>query len=214
MFYDNLCRIFDFVKANKKYAASEKTAQGKLLMEIIDNDIDYRKDQKQTGILALAERYRKARELPKLKPTQTVPDPAVSELMKALFGHGDEKYMDIHREAMAAENVVGKLLEFYIAEKLEPLGWIWCAGELIQAVDFIKRTGDSWEMLQVKNRSNSENSSSKAIRKGTNIKHWYRTNAVNGMTRWEHFPDSEAGLLLSEADFHEYIKKISAELRS
>lgn len=73
---------------------------------------------------------------------------------------------------MASENIVGDLLERYLAEKLEPCGWIWCSGTSVKAVDFIHYDNekDEWGLLQVKNRDNTENSSSSKIRDNTPIK--------------------------------------------
>ena len=91
---------------------------------------------------------------------------------------------------MAAENIVGDLLERYLAKILEPKGWVWCAGSIVIAVDFIMR-GDAtkWNLLQIKNRDNSENSSSKKVRDGTEIQHWFRTFAKTGETNWSHLDD-------------------------
>ena len=51
---------------------------------------------------------------------------------------------------MAAENNIGLLLERFIASVLEPIGWIWCSGSAVRAVDFIEpNTGI---LLQIKNR--------------------------------------------------------------
>jgi SinI restriction endonuclease len=42
-----------------------------------------------------------------------------------------------HALSMGAENIVGDLLERYLASVLEPQGWIWCSGSLVKAVDFV-----------------------------------------------------------------------------
>ena len=111
---------------------------------------------------------------------------------------------------MASENIVGDILERYIASIIEPKGWIWCAGSIIKSVDFIRKNNDKWELLQIKNRDNSENSSSKAIRDGTSIKHWFRTFSRKKQTNWENFPDPT--VTLSEAGFRrfliDYIEKL------
>jgi hypothetical protein len=115
---------------------------------------------------------------------------------------------------MAAENVTGSLLEEYIASVMEPLGWVWCSGKMVKASDFIKfpsvQTGKP-HLLQVKNRSNSENSSSSAIRKGTTIDKWHRLEAETGVTRWDKFPDPQGKKSLSEAKFQEFVKDRIAE---
>ncbi|MGA9379990.1 MAG: SinI family restriction endonuclease, partial [Phormidium sp.] len=95
-----------------------------------------------------------------------------------------DKYIYGHRIAMSAENLLGRLLEAYIADKIEPYGWIWCSGEIVFATDFIKCSGEGkWICLQVKNADNSENSSSSQIRKefkrrgyqDVTIEAWFRS---------------------------------------
>ena len=77
-----------------------------------------------------------------------------------------------HNLFMAAENIQGGLLEEYIAQKITPYGFIWCLGNVLHAVDFCNREGTF--LLQVKNKYNTENSSSSNIREGTPIKKWHR----------------------------------------
>jgi hypothetical protein len=72
----------------------------------------------------------------------------------------------------------------------------------VKSVDFIRppsKAREPWCALQVKNRDNSENSSSAAIRQGTIITKWYRTKSRTGETMWANFPDSIAVNHLSEA---------------
>lgn len=112
----------------------------------------------------------------KAKPKTSCSDPIVKEMVKRVKNIHDEGDLDSkeknHILFMSAENVLGNLLEEYIAQNITPYGWIWCAGETLRAIDFCNTEGT--ELLQVKNKSNSENSSSKNIRKGTTIKYWYR----------------------------------------
>lgn len=105
--------------------------------------------------------------------------------------------LDVHDLFMFAENNIGNLLEEYIDSKINGSGWIWCKGNTIHAVDFCYfKEGENGNknvitLLQVKNKNNTENSSSSKIRaemkklentlKDTNdtsldfsIKHWYR----------------------------------------
>lgn len=112
-----------------------------------------------------------------------------------------------HRLSMSAENVIGSLLEAYLASVLEPAGWVWCSGSFVKAVDFIKPDAGmtQWSLLQVKNRDNSENSSSSAIRNGTQIKKWFRTFSRNGATNWENFPDEQLRSKMSEEKFKDFI---------
>lgn len=141
---------------------------------------------------------------------KTLPDEVVSLVMKEYYGKTEEENKRIkieHQESMSAENIVGELLEKYLASVLEPLGWIWCSGDFVKAVDFIKKEATEWKLLQVKNRSNTENSSSNKIRKGTDIKKWFRINAYNGKTFWEDFPEEKAKKLLSEENFKKFVKE-------
>ena len=73
---------------------------------------------------------------------------------------------------MSAENIQGNLLEEYIAQKVRPYGFIWCEGNVLRAIDFCNTDGSLF--LQIKNKSNTENSSSSNIREGTSIEKWYR----------------------------------------
>ncbi len=103
-----------------------------------------------------------------LKTVSTTPDPAIDVILKAFAGIDDTATVSTqHRQAMAAENLLGSLLERYLASILEPHGWVWCAGNTVRSVDFL--SPDLGVALQVKNRDNSENSSSSAIRRGTTI---------------------------------------------
>lgn len=126
-----------------------------------------------------------------------------------LHGCSLEKALLGHECAMAAENIVGSILEAYIDSQVKER-WIWCSGNIVKAVDFIKRHPDNmneWPMLQIKNRSNSENSSSSAIREGTQIRKWYRSNASTGGTMWNDFPDEEIRTKLSEDGFKNFVKR-------
>lgn len=152
-------------------------------------------------------------------PPKTVPDPLVSEVLNIVFGYSGEECERIkvtHQHSMAAENCVGALLERYLDSVLSKHGWVYCAGDFVKAIDFIlhdEQVG-TWRALQIKNRNNSENSSSKAIRKGTNIEHWYRTIAQSGKTRWDRLPESMQRLGLSEVGFIEFAKSYLAEQTS
>ena len=108
---------------------------------------------------------------------------------------------------MQAENIVGKLLERYVAPLLESKGWVWCAGETLRSVDFMKdeNTNDV-KLLQIKNRSNSENSSSSAIREGTKIKKWYRISSASGKTRWDRLPENADGIC-NEEGFYQFVHR-------
>lgn len=116
-------------------------------------------------------------------PKNSCSDPALKLIVQAATGISDEeaKIAERHHNLfMSAENIQGNLLEQYIAKKVHPYGFIWCNGNTIRAVDFINDDGSV--LLQIKNKSNSENSSSSNIRKDTNIIKWYRlsTRKQNG----------------------------------
>jgi len=89
-----------------------------------------------------------------------------------------EDYFTGHALYMSAENKNGLILEEYLATVLEPLGWIWCAGSVYRAIDFCyidtDSEGDNSILLQIKNKYNTENSSSSYIRNDTTIKKWNR----------------------------------------
>ena len=65
--------------------------------------------------------------------------------------------------------------------------------------------------MQVKNRDNTENSSSSAIRNGTEIQKWFRTFSKpsrnrSSNTNWENFPEAEFRDQLSEEGFLQFIR--------
>lgn len=139
------------------------------------------------------------------------------------------KSATLHKIFMGVENKFGEILEEYIASKLKDEGWIWCAGSIVKGIDLIKKDGNSWKLLQIKSRSNTENSSSKNIRKyikdntGADITSWYRLN-VNPKTddnpiKWNVLEDLVNFQGFSEEDFvlffeakHSKSKKIYCEI--
>lgn len=153
----------------------------------------------------------------------TVPDEMVSVIMEAAYGYSADKCKEIqreHQDSMCAENCVGNLLERYLDSKLRAASpWSWCCGEFVKAVDFIGKTDEGgWIVLQIKNRDNSENSSSSAIRVGTQIEKWYRSFSKDtkkgrpSFTRWQNLPGLMQGYGLSEEGFKEFVTAyISAE---
>lgn len=162
-------------------------------------------------IRLVAEKYfSKKYSIPQLSTPTTIPDPIVSFILNIRFNYtytDTERIKVEHQQSMAAENIVGDLLERYIAQNIEPLGWIWCPSSLVKHTDFIKKNHNTWVLLQIKNRDNSENSSSSAIRDGTEIIKWFRTYSLSGRTNWENFPDPIAKKLLNESKFKEFVKK-------
>lgn len=152
------------------------------------------------------------------KEPATVPDEVVSIVMNVVYGYplGDlERIKTEHKHSMSAENIVGVLLERYIASVIEGDGWVWCAGDFVKAIDFLfyDEKTKVWHALQVKNRDNTENSSSAAIRSGRSldIKKWFRTFAKTGKDNWTAFPIQQDALgSLSEDDFRAFVSQYLA----
>ena len=150
----------------------------------------------------------------------TVPDEMVSVILHEYFEidtNDLERAKREHLLSMGAENLVGDLLERYLSTILEPRGWIWCSGAMVRAVDFVKpptQVNGHWRMLQVKNRDNSENSSSSAIRNGTAIEKWHRTFSKKVGSNWSEFPDVALRAHLSEAAFKSYVRNYLRALRA
>jgi hypothetical protein len=140
------------------------------------------------------------------KPSPIVPDNILEVIIGAKYTRLPKaeigKVVAFHRIAMTAENILGSLLEEYIADRL-PEGWYSCWGECIKSVDIVSNQG---VMIQIKNRSNSENSSSSKIRAGTEIKKWHRIDANTGRTQWEKLGMIIPGIRVSEPQFHEFVK--------
>jgi hypothetical protein len=60
------------------------------------------------------------------------------------------------------------------------------------------------KLLQIKNRSNSENSASASVRAGTIIEKWFRINSMTGQTYWGSLPENQDGKC-SEEGFYEFV---------
>ncbi|MDR3318095.1 MAG: SinI family restriction endonuclease [Clostridiales bacterium] len=108
-------------------------------------------------------------------PKGSVSDPSVIRIVKTakkLMDTEVAKLLVAHNLFMSAENAQGYLLEEYIASAIAAHGFLYCSGNLLRAVDFASRDGSL--LLQIKNKSNTENSSSSYIRKNTDIRKWYR----------------------------------------
>lgn len=141
------------------------------------------------------------------KRTTTVADPLIDVLLSSRvpsFTNYDINLIRFgHRLSMGSENIIGLLLEEYIHQNIIELGWSCCWGNSISSVDFCSSTG---LLIQVKNKSNTENSSSNKIRMGTDIKKWYRMKASTGETCWDELNHTiGAKELLSEQKFREFV---------
>ena len=150
------------------------------------------------------------------KPPATIPDEMVGFIINRYFDVPEEELdraTELHSLSMGAENLIGDMLERYIASVVENYGWVWCAGSVVQAVDFIYRKEDGWAALQIKNRDNTENSSSSKIRKGTDIKKWFRTFSKKAGDNWAKFPNI-VDVTLSEANFRNYVAEYLTNLKT
>ena len=114
-----------------------------------------------------------------------------------------------HRQAMSAENIIGSLLEEYIDEILSGTSWVCCYGSVLRSVDFCHPFGG---LVQIKNRSNTENSSSRIIREGKNIRKWHRVEAYSKKENWEElcgvFKIRKSGIQFGERGFREFVTKV------
>ncbi|BFM39705.1 SinI family restriction endonuclease [Synechocystis sp. LKSZ1] len=139
----------------------------------------------------------------------TVADPIVNIIINArLTGLTTEHLEQIkyaHRLSMSAENIQGLLLEDFLAEQLADYGWYCCWGESVRHVDFCNVDGS---LLQVKNRSNSENSSSSRVRINQPIEKWYRVDARTGSYRWSYFNDKYNTDRFSEENFVAFVQQV------
>ena len=193
---------------------SWRTSKENLVKPSVDNE---------DGVRILASRYfdsYRRSDFP-VEPS-TIPDEMVSVIMENAYGYSKEECQRIkleHQHAMCAENCVGNLLERYLDSKLRDSHWSWCCGEFVKAVDFIGRNEKSeWIALQIKNRDNSENSSSSAIRDGTRIQKWFRSFSKDtkkgrpSFTNWDNLPSLMQGYDLNEEGFKSFVASyISSE---
>lgn len=135
-------------------------------------------------------------------PPGTVADPIIEKIIGAKLDHlSDEDLVKItyaHRLGMSAENILGLLLEEYLATRLREYGWHCAWGETVKSVDFVDALGN---LLQIKNRSNSENSSSSTVRSGSKINKWYRIKADRVEYMWAELNRICNTQHLSENDF-------------
>ncbi|WP_340154104.1 SinI family restriction endonuclease [uncultured Marivirga sp.] len=144
-------------------------------------------------------------------PIGTQHDPILDEIISARTPISTEDLESIkygHRLSMSAENIAGSLLEEYVASKLLKYKWHCCWGETMKSIDFCHEDG---QLLQIKNSDNSENSSSKTVRDGTKIKHWFRRFSKTGKTNWESLNTlvniQDENDLLTEESYREFVRK-------
>lgn len=118
----------------------------------------------------------------------------------------------IHNIFMSAENIHGNLLEEFIFRRTREMGWLWCIGNVLWSTDFCNSDGSF--LLQIKNKHNSENSSSNKVRNGKKIEKWYRLKTLtkNGEIipeyKWEELNEiinkNSHSSALKNCDMNEY----------
>lgn len=145
----------------------------------------------------------------KSKLPGTLSDPLVNKIINKKLPKLKSKQLlqiqDAHRLSMSAENILGHLLEEYLALKLRPHGWYCAWGATVSNVDFCNKKGI---LLQVKNRSNSENAPSSSVRKGTAIKKWHRINAQTCEEYWGQLTIMlNIKCKLTQGDFERFVLK-------
>ena len=139
------------------------------------------------------------------KSMGTKADPIINRLLETALGKSPaevDAIIEYHRYGMAAENILGLLLEEYVADGTKEKGWYCAWGSTLLDVDFCSKVGD---LLQVKNRSNSENNASKRVREGTEIKKWHRIGANNGKMKWDELQTITGAKDLTESGFQKFV---------
>ena len=200
---------FEIIKEFAKENASMFPDGGKVL-SYRSKKIDYFSDE---HLEQIKESFIKARTFEN-KEVSTVPDDAVYTYIKKKFNKTDEEIKLIkesHNIGMSVEDLIGHTLEEYIYSETSSDKWIWCSGNILRSIDFIKKEEIedkiNWKMLQIKNSDNSENSSSKKVRQGTPIKHWFRRFSKRKAYNWKELNELMDVKNLSEKSFIKYLKK-------
>ena len=144
------------------------------------------------------------------KPSKVKPDRIIDIIIHSRLPDLTKDEIDLiaegHRVAMTAENILGYMLEEYIHENVLQFGWTCCWGSVLRSIDFVSKKG---ELLQVKNRSNSENSSSSRVRLGTEIQKWHRIDANSGITYWDKLNEIIGkGSSMSEEKFSDFVRAL------
>ncbi len=140
-------------------------------------------------------------------PPGTVADPIIEKIIGTrlpdLTDADLNKITHAHRLGMSAENILGLILEEYLSDNLKNYGWHCAWGETVKSVDFVNEDG---RLLQIKNRSNSENSSSSSVRDGTEIEKWYRIKADRVEYMWSVLNNLCGTTHLSEEGFVQFVR--------
>ena len=137
----------------------------------------------------------------------TVADPIIEKIIGARIAALTSQELNqityAHRLSMSAENILGLILEEYLAVNLDEHGWYCAWGGTVKHVDFVHEGG---RLLQIKNRSNSENSASAGARDGTEIIKWFRIKAARIEYMWAALNEICGTNCLSEEDFVDFVQ--------
>ena len=119
-------------------------------------------------------------------PTKTVPDYSTDSILKAIVPSLDDDMLSLirvgHKISMAADSIIGTMLDEYVHVNLRPYGWTCCWGNSFQGIDFCSLSGD---LLHIRNKSNTEVSGNDRNRIKNKVKKWFRMNAYTGKTKWD-----------------------------
>jgi hypothetical protein len=142
----------------------------------------------------------------------TKPDKLINTVINTRFNQlKNEEITNImytHRLSMTIENILGDILEEYLSIRLKEYKWYKAWGDTLNKIDFICQDGSE---LQVKNKSNTENSSSLTVRYGTRILKWARMNANKGTFFWDDLKElcnASNAKNISEKNYTKFVIKL------
>lgn len=162
-----------------------------------------------------AEKFVNGRKIPALNWSTKLTDPLLPLALNIFLGLTPAeivKSIEIHKKLMLIENKVGEILESYISEKYSSKGWVWCSGSTVKTIDFIRKNEDgTFEILQIKNKDVSENSTSTLGRGGIPV--WQRLKGKRATSNWDNFPENSAEKIMSEKEFIEYAEMKFIEIK-
>lgn len=179
-------------------------------LERVPGNIGAKNDNEEAVIRKWILKYEKGKNgrasIRESNPPGTVADPIIEKIigtrLTSLSGEELKQITYAHRLGMSAENILGLILEEYLAVNLLQYGWHCAWGETVKAVDFVHEDG---RLLQIKNRDNSENSGGKVVRVGTRIVIWFRIKSTRIEYMWASLNDICGTTHLSEDAFVAFV---------
>ena len=166
---EDLDVLFNAIMQDKKNYFPNQQKEGEL--ECLKSWIKkYIKKQSEISGLSTEKKTRK-----KTKKKGTCSDYAMAVIVGEIYDLTEEDLVKMeqgHKIFMSVESLQGDILEKFIAQEVKDYGWIWCVANSVHAADFCRKS--DLMLLQVKNKYNSENSSSSDVREGTDIVKWNR----------------------------------------